>query len=82
MTENNTQSFFLYIDQDDHLILKTSKTDSPKEDFLVGLPFCEQDAAEAFVELVQKIMDWSAARRMTAQILESRGDAKDISKLN
>lgn len=81
---NNMRIFYLYLTTDDDvLILKDERDDSKdNEDFIVELAVDDRNNGDKLVGLIQKVLDFSFAKKAMAQILQERGAPKDISKLN
>jgi hypothetical protein len=78
------RTFYLYLTvSDDRLILKDQRDDTnDEEDFLTELVVDTRNDAMELVKLMQKVIDFTFAKKALAVLLREREEEQDTSKLN
>jgi len=84
LMQTSMRTFYLYLTvSDDRLILKDQRDDTnDEEDFLTELVVDTRNDAMELVKLMQKVIDFTFAKKALAVLLREREEEQDTSKLN
>ena len=84
LMQASMRTFYLYLTvSDDRLILKDQRDDTnDEEDFLTELVVDTRNDAMELVKLMQKVIDFTFAKKALAVLLREREQEQDTSKLN